>query len=207
MVERSDRTWSTGEGKGKPLQYSCLKNPMNGMKRQKDRTLKDELPRSVGAQYATGDQQRNNYRKNEGMEPKQKQHPVVDGTGDTSKIRCCKEQYCIGTWNVRSMNQGKLEMVKQEMARVNIDILGISELRWTGMGEFNSDDHYIYYCGQESLRRNEVAIIVNKRVRNEVLECNLKNDRMISVRFQGKPFNITVTKVYALISNTEEAEV
>ena len=90
---------------------------------------------------------------------------------------------------------------------MNINILGISELKWIGMGEFNSDDHYIYYCGQESLRRNEVAIIVNKRVRNEVLECNLKNDRMISVRFQGKPFNITVTKVYALISNTEEAEV
>ena len=180
---------------------------MNGMKRQKYRTLKDELPRSVGAPYATVDQRRNNYRKNEGMEPKQKQHPVVDGTGDTSKIRCCKEQYCIGTWNVRSTNQGKLEVVKQEMARVNVDILGISKLRWTGMGEFNSDDHYIYYCGQESLRRNEVAIIVKKRVQNEVLECDLKNDRMTSVRFQGKPFNITVTQVYALLSNTEEAEV
>ena len=137
---------------------------MNGMKRQKYRTLKDELPRSVGAPYATGDQRRNNYRKNEGMEPKQKQHPVVDGTGDTSKIRCCKEQYCIGTWNVRSTNQGKLEVVKQEMARVNVDILGISELKWTGKGEFNSDDHYIYYCGQESLRRNGVAIMINKRV-------------------------------------------
>ena len=102
---------------------------MNNMKRQKDRTLKDELPRSVGAQYATRDQWRNNSRKNEGIEPKQKQHPIVDGTGDGSKVRCCKEQYCIGTWNVRSMNQGKLEVVKQEMARVNIDILGISELR------------------------------------------------------------------------------
>jgi len=96
------------------------------------------------------------------IEPKEKQHPVVDVTGDGSKVRCCKEQYCIGTWNVRSMNQGKLEVVKQEMARVNIDILGISELKWTGMGEFNSDDHYIYYCGQESLRRNGVAIMVNK---------------------------------------------
>ena len=95
------------------------------------------------------------------------------------------------------MNQGTLEVVKQEMARVNIDILGINELKWTGMGEFNSDDHYIYYCGQESLRRNEVAIIVNKRVQNAVLGCNLKNDRMISVRFQGKPFNITVIQVYA----------
>ena len=105
----------------------------------------------------------------------------MDGTGDGSKFQCCKEQYCIGTWNVRSMNQGNLEVVK-EMIRVNIDVLGISELRWTGMGEFNSDDHYIYYCGQESLRRNGVAIIVNKRVRNAVLGCNLKNNRMISVR-------------------------
>ena len=98
---------------------------MNSMKRQKDRTVKDELPRLVGAQYATGDQWRNNSRKNEGMKPKQKQHPFVDGTGDRSKVPCCKEQYCIGTWNVRSMNQGNLEVVKQEMARVNIDILGI----------------------------------------------------------------------------------
>ena len=104
------------------------------------------------------------------------------------------------------MNQGKLEVVKQEMARVNVDILGISKLKWTGMGEFNSDDHYIYYCGQESLRRNGVAIIVTKKVRNAVLGCNLKNDRMISVRFQGKPFNITVIQVYAPTSNTEEAE-
>ena len=139
------------------------------------------------------------------MEPKQKQHPVVDGTGDRSKVQCCKEQHCIGTWNVRSMNQGKLELVKQEMTRVNIDILGISKLRWTGMGEFNSDDHYTY-GGQESLRRNGVAIIVNKRVRNTVLECNLKNDRMISVHFQGKPFNIIVIQAYAPTSNTEEAE-
>ena len=98
------------------------------------------------------------------MEPKQKQHPVVVVTGDGSEVRCSKEQYCIGTWNVRSMNQGKLEVVKQEIARVNTDILGISELKWTRMGEFNPDDHYIYYCGQESLRRNGVAIMVNKRV-------------------------------------------
>ena len=102
--------------------------------------MKEELPRSVGAQYATGDQWRNNSRKNEGMEPKHKQYPAVHVTGDRSKVRCHKEQYCIGTWNVRSMNQGRLEVVKQEMARVNIDILGISELKWTGMGEFNSDD-------------------------------------------------------------------
>ena len=98
------------------------------------------------------------------MEPKQKQYPVVDLTGDRRKIRCCKEQYCIGTWNVGSVNQGKLKVVKLEMARVNIDILEISKLKWTEMGEFNSDDHYIYYCGQESLRRNGVALIVNKRV-------------------------------------------
>ena len=179
---------------------------MNIMKRQKDTALKDELPRLVGAQYATGDQWRNNSRKSEGMEPKQKQHPDVDVTGDESRVQCCKEQYRTGTWNVRSMNQGKLEVVKQEMARVNIGIRGISELRWTGMGEFNSDDHYIYNCGQESLRRNAVAIIVNKRVRNAVLGCNPKYDRMMSVSFQGKPFNITVIQVYSQTSNAEEDE-
>ena len=134
------------------------------MKRQNDRLLKEKLPRSVDARYATGDQWRNNSRQNEGMEPKQKEYPAVDVTGDRSKVRCYKEQYCIGTWNVRSVNQGKLEVVKQERARVNVDILGIRELKWTGMGEFNSDDHYIYYCGQECLRRNGVAIMVNKRV-------------------------------------------
>ena len=207
VVESSDKMWSTGEENGKPLQYSYLENPMNSMKRQNDRILKEELPRSVGAQYATGDQWRNNSRKNEGMEPKQKQHPDVDVTGDRSRVRCCKEQYCIGTWNIRSMNQGKLEVVKQEMARVNVNILGISKLKWTGMGEFNSDDHCIYYCRQESLRRNGVAIMVNKRVKNAELGCNLKNDRMISVHFQGKPFNITVIQAYAPTSNAEAAEV
>ena len=227
------------------------------------------------------------------MEPKQKQYPAEDVTGDRSKVLCCKEQYCIrsdqslsrirlfvtpwitarqaslsitnsrsslrlmsiesvmpcshlilcrpllllppipasirvfsnestlhtrwpkywsfsfsiGTWNVRSMKQGKLEVVKQEMARVNVDILGISKLKWTGMGEFNSDDHYIYYCRQGSLRRNGVAIMVNKRVWNATLGCNLKNKRKISVRFQGKPFNITVIQVCAPTSNAEEAEV
>ena len=129
---------------------------MDSMKKQKERTLKDELPRSVGVQYASGDQWRNNSRKNEGTEPKQKQHPVVDATGDDrSKVQWCKEQSCIGTWNVRSMNQGKLEVVKQEMTRVNVDILGISELKWTGMGEFNSDDHYIYYWGKNPLEEME----------------------------------------------------
>ena len=129
------------------------REPHESMKRQKDKTLKDELPRSVGAQYATGDQWRYNTRKNEETEPKQKHHLGVDVTGDGSKMQCRKtEQYCIGTWNVRYMNQGKLEVVKQEMARVNIDILGISELKWTRIGKFNADDHYIYYCRQESLR-------------------------------------------------------
>ena len=156
-----------GEGNGKPLQYSCVENPMNSMKRQYDRIPKEELLRSLGAQYATGDQWRNNSRKNEGMEPKQKQYPAVDVTGDRSKIRCYKEQY----WNVSSMNQGKLELVKQEMARVNVDILGISELKWTGMGEFNSDDHYIYYCGQEYLRRNGVAIMVKKKSEMQYLDA------------------------------------
>ena len=207
MVERFDRMWSTGEGNGKPLQHSCLENIMNSMKRQNERLLKEELLRSVGTQYATGDQCRNNSRKNEGMEPRQKQYPAVDVTGDRSKVQCFKEQYCIGTWNVRSTNQGKLEVVKQETARMNVNILGISKLIWTGMGEFNSDDHYIYYCGQESLRRNGVAIMVNKRVQNAVLGCNLKNNRKISVRCQGKPFNITEIQVLDPTSNTEEAEV
>ena len=145
-----DRSWWRGLTECGVLEkgmanYSYLENHMNSIKMQKGMTMKEELPRSVGAQYATGDQWRNNSRKNEGMEPKQKQYPAVDVTGDRSKVQCCKQQYCIGISNVRSMNQGKLEVVKQEMARVNIDILGISELKWTGMGEFNSDDHYIYY--------------------------------------------------------------
>ena len=136
---------------------------MNSMKRQNDRILKEELPRSVGVQYVTGDQWRNNSRNNEGMKPKQKQYPVVDVTGNRRKVSCYKQQYYIGTWNVRSMNQGKLEVVKQEMARVKVDILGISVLKWTGMSEFNSGEHYIHYCGQESLRRNGVAITVSKK--------------------------------------------
>ena len=140
-VERSGRMWSTGEGNGKPLQYSCLENPMNSMKGKNDRMLKEELPRLVIVQCATGDQWRNNSRKNEETEPKQKQYPVVDVTGDRSKVWCCKEQYCIGTWNVRSMNQGKLEVVIQEMARVNIDILGTSELNgleWVNLTQMTS---------------------------------------------------------------------
>ena len=129
--------WSTGEGNGKPLQYSCLENPKNSMERQNDRILKEELPRSVGAQYSTGDHWRNNSRKNEGMEPKETSL-AVDVTGDGSKVQCCKEQYYTGTWNVRSRNQGKLEVVKQEVASMNVDILGISELKWTAMAVFTS---------------------------------------------------------------------
>ena len=124
-----------------------------------------------------------------------------------SKFQRHKEQYCIGTWTVRSTKQGKPKVVKQETARGNIDILGISELKWTWMGEFNSDHHYIYYCGQESFRKNGVAVIVNKTVQNAVLGCKHQNDRMISVHFQGKRFNITVLQVYALNNNVEEAEV
>ena len=174
MVESSDKMWSTGEGNDKPLQYSCLENPHNSMNRQKDRTLKNEVSRLVSAQYATGDQWRNNSRKNEETEPKQKQHPVMDVLVIEARSDGCKEQCYIGTWNVGSMNQGKLEVVEKEMARVNVDILGISELKWTGMGGFNSYDHYIYYCGQESLRINGIALIVNKRVENAVLQRNLK---------------------------------
>ena len=145
---------------------------MNSTKRQNDRILKEELPRLVSAQYATGDQWRNNSRKNKGMEPKQKQYPVVDLTGDRSQVQFSKEQYCIETWNVRSMNQGKLDVVKQERVRIN-NILGISKLKWRGIDKLNSDDHYIYYRGQESLRRNGVALIVNK-------ESEMQNMRAIS---------------------------
>ena len=158
----------------------ALRTPWTVWKGKKIRTLKEEFPRSVGAQYATGDQWRNNSTKNEEMEPRQKQHPVVDGTGDRSKVQCCKEEYCIGTWNVSSMIQGKLEIVKQELARVNMDILGINELKWTAMGEFNSDDHYIYYGGQESLRRNGVAIVVNKRVQKAVLGSQKRQNDLCS---------------------------
>ena len=129
----------------------------------------------------------------------------MDVTGDGSKVPCCKEQYCIGTWNVRSTEQGKLEVVKQEIARVNINILEINELKWAGMGEFNSDDPHTYYCGQEFHRRIGLAFIVNKSIENAVLGCNLKNDGLISVYFQGKPLNITVIQVYALTSNAKKS--
>ena len=173
-------------------------------------TPKGESPRLEGVQHATGEEQMtttNSSRKNDVAGPKRKWSSAVDLSGDKSKIWCCKEQYCIGTWNVRSKNQGKLDLVKQEMLRANINILGISKLKWTGMGEFNLDDHYIYHCRQESHTRNGVALIINKRVWNAVLEYNLKTDRMISVHFQGKQFNITVIQVYAPTTNSKEAEV
>ena len=156
---------------------------MDSMKRQKHITLENETSRSAGVQCTTGEEQRNSSRKNEEAGPKQKQCSVVDVSGAESRVQCYEEQYCIRTWNVRSMNQGKLDMVKQEMATVNTVILGISELKWMGMGECNSDDCYTYYCGQESLRRNGVALTVNQRVQNVVLGCSLKNDRMILVCF------------------------
>ena len=131
----------------------------------------------------------------------------MDVTGDRSKVQCPKEQYCIGTWNIRSMNQGKLEVVKHEMARVNINILGIRELKWTGMGEFNSDDHYIYYCRQESLRSNGIVIVVNKKSPKCKTWMQCQKHKVISVHFQGKPFSITVIQICALTSNAEEAEI
>ena len=131
---------------------------------QKDMTQKDELPRSVDAQYTTGEEWRNSYRKNEEAKPKQKQCPAVVVSCGESKILCYKEQYCIIIWNIKFEYRGKLNMAKQEMTRVNINILGVSELKWTGMGKFNSDDHYNYYCEQESLRKNGVMLIVNKRI-------------------------------------------
>ena len=184
-----------GEGNGKPLQHSCLKNLMNSMKKQKDMTPRRWSPRSEGVQYAPGEEWRKSLRKNEAARPQQKRCTVVDVSGGETKVQCCKEQYCRGTWNIRSVNQGKSDMVKQEMTRANVHILGKGELKWTGMGKFNSGDHYIYYPGQESLGRNAVALLVNNRLWNAVLGCNLKKDKMILVCFQGPSFNITVIQV------------
>ena len=146
MVESSHKTWSTGGGNGKPIQNSCCENPMNNMKRQKDVTLEEEPPRLEGVHYATGEEQRtitNSSRNSEAAGPRQKWCSLVAMSGGKSKVQCYKQQYCIGTWNVRSMNQGKLDVVKQEIERVNIDILGSSEIKWMRAGEFNSDDHCI----------------------------------------------------------------
>ena len=175
---------------------------MKRRKRQKDRNLKDELSRLVGAQYATGDQWQNNSRKNEETESKRKQHPVLGVISDGSKVQFCKEQCCIETWNVRSMNQHKLEVVKQEMAKVNIDILGISELKWTGMGAFNSDDHYLYYFRQESLWRNGVVLIVSKSPNCSTWVQSQKQQTDVC-GFHGKPFSITVIQVCAWTRNAE----
>ena len=166
---------------------------MNSMKRRKDKTLKDELPRSVSAPYATGDQWRNNSRKNEEMEWKQKQHPVVDVTGDRSQIRCCKEQYYLGTWNVRSMNQGKLEVVKQEMARVKISILGVRELSWMWWPL-----HLLLWGGVPQKKRSILA--VHRRVQNAK-----RTEYLCS--FPRQPFIITVIQVSAPSTNAKDAEV
>ena len=172
--------------------------------------LEDEPLRSEGVQHATEEEQRtstSSSRANKVLGPKPKGRPAVDATGSERKVQCCKEKYCTGTWNVRSMNLGKLNVVKQEMARINIDILGVSELKCMGIGEFSSDDYHIYYCGQESCRRNGVALIVNKRVGKAVLGYNLKNDRMMSIRIQGGPFNITIIQVYVPTTIVEETEI
>ena len=138
-------------------------------------------------QYTTGDQWRNNSSKNKETEPKQKQHPAVDVTGDGSKVRCSKEQYCIGTWNVRSMIQGKLEAVIQEMARVNVDILGISKLKWTGMGEFNSDDHYINYCGQESLNGQQKSLKCSTQMQSQKQQNDLCSSARQTIQYYSYP--------------------
>ena len=163
MVERSDRMWSTGEGNGKPLQYSCLKNPMNSIKRQNGKILKGELPGSVVPSKLLETSGEITPERMNGWSQSKNNTQLWMGLMIEARFAAIRV-ICIGTWNVRSMNQGKLEVVKEEMARVNIEIPGISELRWTGMGELNSADHYTYYCGQESLRRNGVAIMVNKGV-------------------------------------------
>ena len=143
IVKSSHKMWPAGGGNGKPPLVLLLSEPHEEHERQKDVTLEDEPPGSAGVQYATGEEWKNSSRKNEEAEPKWKRHSVVDMSGGENKVWCYKEQYCIGTWNVRSMNQGKLDVVKKEMARVNIKILAISERKWMGMGEFKSDDHYI----------------------------------------------------------------
>ena len=167
---------------------------MNSMKRQKDRTLEDELQGQKVSNMLLG---------------KSVEQLLLKEWRGWAKVEMMLsfEQYCIGSQHVRSINQHKLDVVKQEIARMNTDILGINELKWKGMGEFNSDEHDIYYWGQQSLRRNRLALIVNKRVWNAVLGSNLRNDRMISVHFQGKSFNITVIQVYAPTTNAKEAEV
>ena len=177
-----DKMWYTGGENSKPLQHSSHENPIHSTNTETDMTPEGEPPRLEAVQYATGEEREaitNSSRKNEAVGPKQKWHSPIDVSGDKSKVWCCKEQYCTGTWNVRTMNQSKLHVVKQEMARVNFKI---SELKWTGEGKFNSDDRYIFYWGEESQRRNRVAITVNKRIWNTVFGWNLKNDNDLGSR-------------------------
>ena len=207
IVKSYEKIWASEGGNGSPLHYSCPETSMNNMKRQNCMILEDEPPRFESVQHGSGEEWRvitNSSRKNEMAVPKQKWCSVVDGSDGENKVWYWKEQYCIETWNVRSMNQRNLDVLKQETARVNMDILEIHELKWMRMGKFNSEDHYIYYCGQESLQRNGVAIIANKRLWNTVIGYILKNDRMISVCFQGKLF-ITVVQV-CVPTTDEEAE-
>ncbi|XP_053217975.1 elongation factor 1-beta isoform X1 [Podarcis raffonei] len=200
-----------GEVTSNPLQYLCQENSMdNNIRHIKVMTLEDKPLRSEGVQHATKEERRtrtSRSRADKAGGTKPKGHSVVDVPGSEKKAERLKGKYCIGTWNVRSMDHSKLDVVKQEMARINIDILGISELKWTGVGEFSSDDHHIYYCGQESHRINGVALIVNKRVARLILGYNLKNDRMISIRFQGRPLHTTVIQVYAPATDAEETEI
>ena len=194
-VKSSDKMWSTGGGNGKPRSIPVTRTheQYNGAKRYDIGRYASHVRR---IQYVIKEGWRaitNSSRNNAAAGLKWKWCSVVDVPGGDSEVQCDTEQYCTGTWNIRSMNQGKLDVVKQEMARVNTDILGISELKWTRTGKFNSDDHLLLW-GQESLRINGVALIVKQRVRNAVPGCNLKNDRMISVAFQGKPFSITVVQ-------------
>ena len=177
----------------------------SGMKRQNDMTLKDELPRSVGTQYVTEEEWRYCSRRNEEAEPKWKQCPVMDMSGGKSKLRCCKEQYCVRIWNVRSMNQGKLEVVKQEGARVNMNILGNSELSRTRMGKFHTDDHYIYYCGQESLIRNGVTLIADKSPKCSIWVQSQKQQNNLCL-FPRQTIQYHSTPVYAWTTNAKVAE-
>ncbi|CAM4849234.1 unnamed protein product [Rotaria magnacalcarata] len=173
--------------------------------------LEDETLRSESTRPATGEEQRTSTSSAiiiynvDGTKPKGR--PATDASSVEREVRCCKKPHTIGTWKVRTMNQGKLDVVKGEMSRININILGISELKWTGMGHFISDDYHIFYCGQENHRRNGVAIIVNKRLSNSVLGYNPKNDRIISIRLLGKPINVTVIQVYAPTTGADDEEI
>uniref|UniRef100_A0A803T9E3 Endonuclease/exonuclease/phosphatase domain-containing protein n=1 Tax=Anolis carolinensis TaxID=28377 RepID=A0A803T9E3_ANOCA len=199
-----------GEGNGNPPQYSCHENYIDQYnQRNVGIPSEDRPPRSEDGQNATGEEQGtspSSPRCVDAVSSKPEGKLMADDAGGEGRIRCSKNQHTIGIWNVRSMSQGKLDVVIGEMPRLKIDILGVSELKWTGMGHFTKDDHQIYYCGQEEHRRNEVAFIINNKVAKAVIGYNPKNDRMISIRVQGKPFNITVIQIYAPTTAAEEAE-